>query len=53
LDENGYIEVNEKFETKIKNLYAGGDCIKKDLYQIITACADGAIIAENIIKNSN
>lgn len=50
LDQEGYIEVNQNFETKIKNLYAGGDCIKKNLYQIITACADGAIIAEEILK---
>lgn len=50
LDQEGYIEVNPNFETKIKNLYAGGDCIKKNLYQIITACADGAIIAEEILK---
>lgn len=50
LDEEGYIQVNEKLQTKIPNVYAGGDCIKKELYQIITACADGAIIAEQIIK---
>lgn len=50
LDQDGYIEVNQNFETKIKNLYAGGDCIKKNLYQIVTACADGAIIAEEILK---
>lgn len=50
LDKEGYVQVNEKLQTKIPNIYAGGDCIKKDLYQIITACADGAIIAEQIIK---
>lgn len=50
LDQDGYIKVNQNFETEIKNLYAGGDCIKKNLYQIVTACADGAIIAEEILK---
>lgn len=51
LDEEGYIIVNENYETKIKNLYAGGDCIKKNLYQIVTATADGAMIAEEILKD--
>lgn len=50
LDENGYIKVNEDYETKISNIYAIGDCIKKDLYQIITACNDGAVVASRIAK---
>ena len=48
LDSNGYIKVNENYETKIKDVYAIGDCIKKDLYQIITACSDGAVVANRI-----
>lgn len=51
LDENGYIIVNNNYETNIKNIYAIGDCIKKDLYQIITACNDGAVVANIISKN--
>lgn len=50
LDSEGYIEVNKNYQTKYPNIYAGGDCIKKDLYQIVTACADGARIAEQILK---
>lgn len=50
LDQDGYVEVNENYETKIKNIYAIGDCIKKDLYQIITACNDGAVVANRIAK---
>lgn len=50
LDSEGYIEVNSNYQTKYPNIYAGGDCIKKDLYQIITACSDGARIAEQILK---
>lgn len=53
LDEEGYIKVNEKYETPLKNIYAGGDCIKKNLYQIVTACADGASIAEEIKKKDS
>lgn len=50
LDSEGYIEVNKNYQTKYPNIYAGGDCIKKDLYQIVTACADSARIAEQILK---
>ena len=50
LDSEGYIEVNSNYQTKYPNIYAGGDCIRKDLYQIITACSDGARIAEQILK---
>lgn len=42
----GYIEVNEKMETKIPGIYGAGDCITKNLRQVITACADGAIAAQ-------
>ena len=51
LDSNRYIDVNDCLETKIKNIYACGDCIQKELYQIVTACAEGAIVAEQILKN--
>lgn len=42
----GYIEVNEKMETKMPGVYGAGDCITKNLRQVITACADGAIAAQ-------
>lgn len=42
LDDEGYIKVNDKFETSIKNVYAIGDIIKKDVYQLVTAASDGA-----------
>lgn len=50
LDDDGYVVVDINYETKIKNIYAIGDCIKKDLYQIITACNDGAVVASRIAK---
>lgn len=46
--ENGYIVVNQKMETNIPGIYACGDIIKKDVYQIITAASEGAIAASNI-----
>ena len=33
-------------ETKVPGVYAAGDCIVKNLRQVITACADGAIAAQ-------
>lgn len=50
LDNDGYVVVDINYETKIKNIYAIGDCIRKDLYQIITACNDGAVVASRIAK---
>jgi thioredoxin reductase (NADPH) len=48
---NDYILVNEKYETNIKGIYAVGDVIKKDLYQLITSSAEGALVANDIINN--
>jgi len=46
--ENGYIIVNNHMETSCKNIYACGDVILKDYYQIITAASDGAVAALSI-----
>ena len=46
--EDGYIEVDSKMKTNLVGIYACGDIIKKDLYQIITASSEGAIAASNI-----
>lgn len=50
LDENGYIKVNDDLETPIANVYAIGDIIKKDTYQLITAASDGARVITNMKK---
>ena len=53
-ESHGYIETNSRMETKIPGIFASGDCISKELRQVITACADGAIAAQNAasyIKN--
>ncbi len=42
-DEKGYVLTNESMETNISGVFAVGDCRKKELRQIVTACADGAI----------
>lgn len=43
--ENGYIKANERMETNIPGVYAAGDIRVKELRQVVTACADGAIAA--------
>lgn len=48
LDNYGYIKVNDNLETSIKGVYAIGDCINKDIYQLVTAAADGARVINNI-----
>ena len=40
--EDGYILVDEHHETNIKRVYASGDVIKKEIYQIINAASEGA-----------
>ena len=37
-------------ETSCKNVYAAGDIVSKDLYQVVTATSEGAKAAFEIIK---
>ncbi len=46
----GYIEANEKMETKIPGVYAAGDVIVKQIRQVVTATADGAIAVQNCLR---
>lgn len=46
----GYIEANEKMETKVPGIYAAGDVIVKQIRQVVTATADGAIAVQNCLK---
>lgn len=43
--DNGYIIVDKDMKTNLKKIYACGDTIKKNVYQIITAAGEGAIAA--------
>lgn len=45
LDESGYISTNESLETNLPGVYAAGDVRRKELRQLVTATADGAIAA--------
>ena len=46
----GYIIANEKMETCVPGVYAAGDVIVKQIRQVVTATADGAIAAQNALK---
>ena len=46
----GMIEVNENYETKIKNIYAIGDVNNKAVKQVATAVGDGAFVGSIILK---
>ncbi len=48
LTDDGYIKVDEKFKTPIDGVFAIGDVIKKDVYQLVTATSDGAIVINNL-----
>jgi thioredoxin reductase (NADPH) len=46
----GYIEANEKMQTKVPGIFAIGDVLDKDLRQIVTAASDGSIAAVEVGK---
>ncbi len=46
LNDNGYIETDEKMETKVPGIFAAGDIREKELRQIVTATSDGSIAAQ-------
>ena len=52
-DEKGYIEVDNSMRTKEPFIYACGDIIKNDIYQIVTAASDGCIAALSLKKDIN
>ncbi len=50
-NERGYIEVNNKMETKIPFIYACGDVINKSLFQLVTCVSEGATAATSYIRS--
>ncbi len=53
LDESGFILTDENMATNIKGVFAVGDVRKTPLRQVVTACSDGAIATNSIIKGIN
>jgi len=50
LDEVGFIITDETMATSQNGIFAAGDCRKKSLYQVITACGDAATAADSAYK---
>ena len=51
--DNNYVIVDSNYMTNIDKVYAIGDVIKKDYYQLSTASSDAVVAASNIIKREN
>ena len=45
LDERGYFDAAEDCATLSEGIFVAGDCRRKNIRQVVTACADGAIAA--------
>ena len=50
LDENGYIVASEDCRTSCDGVYVAGDCRTKDIRQLVTAAADGAVAADAAVN---
>lgn len=50
MNEKGFIITDQEMSTGKKGLFACGDCRSKSLYQVVTACAEGAIAADSAHK---
>ncbi len=44
--DRGYVTTDRNMHTAVPGVFAAGDCTVKNLRQVITACGDGAIAAE-------
>lgn len=53
LDEKGYIKTDKNLKTDIPFIYACGDTINKQVYQIVTATGEGAVSAISFINDYN
>jgi len=49
-DESGFIITNQQMGTLKEGVFACGDCVKKSLYQVISACGEGAVAADSAHK---
>lgn len=53
LDEKGYLVAGEDCRTNVPGVFAAGDCRTKELRQIVTAAADGAVAAFHAANEIN
>lgn len=50
MDEDGFIITDQHMKTSLDGIFACGDCRKKSLYQVITACGEGAVACDSAHK---
>lgn len=50
--DNGYIVVDSKGQTSREDVYACGDVVSKQVYQLVTASSEGAVVATSIIQKN-
>ena len=50
LNEQGYVVTDRNMKTNVEGLYAAGDVCEKQLRQVVTAVADGALAATELEK---
>ena len=50
LDSVGYVVADENCKTSVPGVFVAGDCRTKDIRQLVTAAADGAIAATEAVK---
>lgn len=50
LDDTGFIITDRELKGSREGIFACGDCRSKSLYQVITACGDGAVAAASAHK---
>jgi thioredoxin reductase (NADPH) len=49
-NESGFITIDQKMHTSREGIFACGDCAEKGLYQVVSACGDGATAADSAHK---
>lgn len=49
-DEKGYFVSDERMQTNLDGVFVAGDCVEKELRQIVTAVSDGAVASYSAIK---
>ena len=52
-NEKGFVQVDKNMKTSLPGVFAAGDIIEKDVYQIITAQSEGAIAAISVFNYLN
>ncbi|KPK97360.1 MAG: hypothetical protein AMJ95_09410 [Omnitrophica WOR_2 bacterium SM23_72] len=50
LEDSGFIIADSDLRTSQPGIFACGDCLKKVLYQVVTACGEGALAAAGVMR---